>query len=306
MNVKSLNHLRELDRAGVLARAAFSFDDTRYPLAKPVLPNELALREQLFSEIRANLGLDCADESPSANARIEEVLDHELSLILSPTDERGVLEGMIPRGDLPADLYKINFAPDTVANSIVLNKRDHLRIIDAIKHADREEHVPGVIAPDGTESQLISLFYKFFPSKNPFNNFVGVVIALRESDFVLNVVQFIRIYEEKIFSGSGSLIDLLRRFAESYGANFLYNGKKTKFLWAVEKGLNKHHRIEVLPEVQRDSKGRRKEKMPDTHVFLAHSTSAEESKVLGFVINLGKYVGSLKLHNWEKDLPLHR
>lgn len=77
-----LRGLKTLTAVGVLARVALSLDRAVNPASRAVVEDEIALRREILSVARAEVGVSPDDDSPDAIEKIGDFIDREADRLL--------------------------------------------------------------------------------------------------------------------------------------------------------------------------------------------------------------------------------
>ncbi len=219
---------------GLLARAALALDLSENPAAKAVLAGELAIRQQIFAAARAQIGLSPEDDSDEAREKIGDLLDHEAELLAGPTDTQAALLRLASAGSLPPDMYEIRVLPDF--QDVPLEPEvDFDLMMATVRQPDKEQHFGP--SSDLRAPSLVSLFMRHFRTRWPFKDFFLLVVGSRDG-LILTVAQVWRIYPSLLdVSACTNLVEVLEKFAETYGAAIECEGKRGKFFLTVETPL---------------------------------------------------------------------
>ena len=243
--IDALQHLDRKTAVGVLARAALSLGGDGNPASKMIIDNEGRFRKELIAAARSQLGLSSYDNSDDALEKIGDFLDQQSDDLVGPSDMEAALRRLAESGTLPSDMYEIQIAlnvEDWSPKNYDLEKE----LIEAtIRQPDQEQHFAR--SSRVSEPSLVSLFYRQFRTKYPFKDFSLLVVASR-SGLILNVAQAWRIYPALLdTSRASSLVDVLRMFANEYGARMQWQGKSGSFFLTVEREVTKDFVIEFVP-----------------------------------------------------------
>jgi hypothetical protein len=247
--------------AGILARAALALESAGNPAAHPMLPNEDNLRAEIMQEARSQVGIGPADDGADAIERLCDYLDDQSDRLLGPDDTEAALRRLAERGNLPSDLYEVDFAIAPIVR--YLGKRFDLErrlVVTTIRSPLREQHYGR--SKSIKEPSLISLFAHRFKTKWPFKDFTMLVAAAREG-LRLDVQQAWRLYESEVDTRNAhDLVDLLRRFAAKYGSEIEVSGQRGSFFlfsetpaptsYTVRMGAGRPRTITVSQFMQRD------------------------------------------------------
>lgn len=236
--IDALYHLDSRTAVGVLARAALSLDGDGNPAAKMIIENENIVREKVIVAARTQLGISSHDDSEEARERIGDFLDQQSDNLIGPSDTDAALRRLAESGALPSDMYEIQFAPNLTDFCAAKTYDLEKELIEAtVRQPDQEQHFAQ--SPKVSEPSLVSLFYRHFRTKYQFKDF-NVLVAASRNGLVLNVAQAWRIYPALLDTGkASSLVDVLRMFANEYGANMQWQGKTGSFFLTVEQEITK-------------------------------------------------------------------
>ena len=239
--IKVLEALKPQEAAGVLADTA-SWLAFAEPAPQLVPLAEAKLQSAVLAEARFRLGITAEDASPEAIERIADLLDEESDKLLEPPETEAALYRLAERGDLPSDLYQLEFLPN-LAN--LYGKGFELEneiIAIAVKDPDMEQHY----GPNKGDRQpsMISLFLRTFRTKWPFKDFVAIVVGQR-SGFKLVVHQAWRVFTSKIdVAGLEAPIDWLRRFSEYFGKPVDVGGQTGSFFLFLDQAIPNDIKLE--------------------------------------------------------------
>lgn len=296
--ISSLSNFDNVTAAGILARAALSLEDSGNPAAENQFPDESSIRESIFKDVRINLGLSADDMSEEAIEKVGEALDEESDRLLGESNYQETLTRLSEKGELPSDLYEINIDPNI--KNFFGKKYDFEKklIEDTVKFPDQEQHYGKPKNSD--EPYLISLFTKFFPNKFPNNSFTMLVAAERRG-LALTVHQAWRIYKSKVnLEGVTDLVDMLRRFADKFGAEIKFRDQKSHFFLTAD--MPKNSPLEFKFEMaSKENEGKKRHDIVITY-FLQENPenpeNPEQRAALIVAIDRIKYRNLLKSHGW--------
>jgi len=219
--------------AGVLARAALALQVGENLDGKSIVTNEPELRAALIAEARSKLGIRPDDKSPEVIEQIGAYFDEESERLIGDIHAAAAFQRLAVRGDLPSDLYNVQIIPN-IANFFGKDfEREKALIERTVRAPTKEQHFgPPVVE---NEPHLISLFAREFKTPFPFYDFTMLVAGGRGKDRTLHVHQAWRLYQSKVdLSGTPTLVELLRRFADVYGADILLDGKRGRFFLTAQ------------------------------------------------------------------------
>jgi len=226
--IKAIQSFDPKTAAGLLARAALSLGYINSPL----IESDVELISKIVNEVRGQLGIGIDDSDPDTLQRIADFLDSESDQLLEVPDTDSAIKRLAERGELPSDLYEINFlwnVQDVYRKGFLLEKE----IIEtAIRAPTLEQHYGPSIKPH--EPSMISLFVRSFRTTWPLKDFL-VVVAAQRRGLILDVHQAWRVYPQKVnLQGVKTPVDWLRKFADSYGAEIEVQGKRGHFFLIAE------------------------------------------------------------------------
>jgi hypothetical protein len=243
--IEALEKLDKYAAVGVLARAALALESDGNPAAELRIEGEERLRSALWQEARGEVGVGLDDNRPEVIERLGKWLDDLSEQIIGPPDTRSALVRLAERGDLPSDLYQVEIVQnvlDIYGAQATLNRK---LIEDTIRSPDLEQHygLPG----EPNEPALISLFYRAFRTPWPVKDFSLLVSAQRGEGLLLHVNQAWRVYPFIVnIRGVGSdLVKTLEQFANVYGADIDYGGRKGHFFVLVNEPIPSGFSIRV-------------------------------------------------------------
>ena len=233
--IEVLRHFDARTAIGILARAALSLDGLDNPASQAILDNEMLIRRELLAAARLRAGVSDADHSPEAIEKIGDVLDLEADGLAGPFDMQAALKRLAEGGNLPTDMYDISFNPGFLEQMEDWAPFEKELIEITIRHPHQQQHFARSASPK--EPSLASLFYRRFKTKWPFKDFNLLVVASRNG-LMLEINQSWRIYSHLLDTdGSTSLVDILRRFANTYGSRIQWEGKTGSFFLTVDNPL---------------------------------------------------------------------
>jgi hypothetical protein len=247
--IEAISGLDKRTAAGVLARAALALEGEGNPAASATLDGEHALRLELIREVRNHLGVPLDDNRPETIERVGDFLDTASDELLGPPDTRSALERLSEHGTLASDLYNINIVPNIAAFHGKQFALEQQLIQRTIRTPDREQHYGPPMVPG--DPFLVSLFYKNFWTPWPAKNFAMLIAAQREK-LTLYVHQAWRLYAPLADARGIDLVDLLKRFADTYGFNVEIGGERGHFFLSTSEPLTSWARIGIRaphPEV---------------------------------------------------------
>jgi hypothetical protein len=243
--IEMLDHYDKRIAAGLLARAALALKSGESGLsASPVVENEGALRASLIAQARARLGIEPDDQSPEVIERIGSYFDEESERLIGEPHTTAAVQRLIERGDFPSDLYEVRVIPNISEFLGKAFEQERTLIERTIRMPLKEQH----FGPPTTESEpyLISLFARPFKTPFPYRDFMMLVAGQRGEKRIFQVHQAWRLYASKVpTEGSADLVDLLRRFADVYGADIEVDGRRGHFFLTAETVAPPEIRVEL-------------------------------------------------------------
>jgi hypothetical protein len=241
--IELLSSLDKNSASGVLARAALYLNDSSNPASSPILQDESALREEVISAAIAELGFNRDRLDGDAIERIGDYLDEQSEKLIGPPQTDAAIARMIESGDLPTDLYDVRIVDTMRTNLGKWYPKEEQLILKTVHDATRMQHYGPPIDPG--QPALVSLFARRFRTKYPFKDFTMLVAGHRGPGKELFVHIGWRIYDAYVSTeGAKDLVDLLRRFADTYGYEITLNGVSGRFFLTSEYVHN--NRINVV------------------------------------------------------------
>lgn len=289
--MSSLTEFDNVTALGILARTALFLEDKYNPAAFNKLPNESRLREDIIKDIREKLGISPDDSSITALDRLGDALDFECNSLIGEVDNSATLQRLADKGELPSDLYEINIGSN-IKNFFGRKYDAEKKLIEnTIRLPDSEQHYGQ--QSDTNDPFLISLFARYFPNKYPNNSFT-LLVAGQRNGVALTVNQAWRIYKDSIsLEGVTDLVDMLRRFADKFGAEIEFNGKKGNFFLTVDSPINSTLNFKV-----ENSNPKLKKHIVINYYIKKNIEASSNQASLVLAINLNEYRKLLKLHGW--------
>jgi len=227
--ISALQQFDDITAAGILARAALAIDDN--PAGSYRLPGEAELRNAVISEARLAHGLDPDDRTPKTLEQLGDILDFERETLIAPTNANAALERLSERGHLPSDLFKIEIIPNISNFHGRKYPAEEKIIAETVRSPDREQHYGPPARPE--EPFLISLFAREYRNKFPLRTFTMLVAGQRKG-LSLAVHQAWRVYPSEVnLEGTSSLVDMLQRFSDSFGAEIQIGNQRGHFILAA-------------------------------------------------------------------------
>jgi len=205
---------------GMLARTSFYL--TGDPVIKTFKPieNEEFIRNDIIAEICSNLNIPAVSDNKQA---IIDYLDDELykSTRLDEKTEKDVLIKLSARGELPTDLYTVQWQDDAIVNKFKdLRNRDQNLITNTIK-------IPDLSYNFGL-NYGVSIFAKFYKEKYDYHSFFILVVGKREG--LIFTVDQVWWLQNDLLTGHtfSDALELLQYFVENFGVEVNCQGKTSK------------------------------------------------------------------------------
>ncbi len=229
--------------AGILARAVLEAQSGQGS-QDSIVENERALRTALIVQARAKLGFQQGDESPEVIDKIGSYLENESERLAGEPRVALAFERLIERGDLPSDLYQIRIIPNLSHFFGKEYPREKTLIERTIRSPDSEQHFGA--GDDTGGPRLVSLFARHFKTPFEARDFTMLVAGQRGKGQVLDVHMAWRLYPSRVdFSDAGDLVDLLRSFADAYGADIKLDGQKGRFFLTTSEYVPESVRVDL-------------------------------------------------------------
>jgi hypothetical protein len=290
--ISSLREFDNITAAGILARAALSLEDECNPAAANKFPNESFIRENIIKDVRINLGISPDDMSITALDKLGDALDSECNALLEEPNTDETLQRLADKGELPSDLYNININQNIIK---FFGKKYDLEkdfIEKTVWFPDKEQHYGQPQKDD--DPFLISLFSKYFPNKYKNNSFTMLVTGQRNG-LSLTITQALRFYTDSIsLEGVTDLIDMLRRFADKFGAEIEFYGKKGHFFLTTDIP----HGLPLKFNITNNNNKVKISKIAITYYIQKKPFDIPQQAALVVAIDLIKYKELLKSHGW--------
>jgi hypothetical protein len=228
--------------AGILARAVLEAQ-TGQEYRDSIVENERALRTALIVQARAKLGFKQDDESPEVIDKIGSYLESESERLADEPRVESAFERLIARGDLPSDLYQIRIIPNIAGFFGKEYPREKTLIERTIRSPDSEQHFG---AGDDTRGpRLVSLFARNFKTPFEARDFTMLVAGQRGKGQLLDVHMAWRLYPLRVdFTDATDLVELLRRFADIYGADIRLDGQRGRFFLSTSEHVPESVRVD--------------------------------------------------------------
>jgi hypothetical protein len=285
-----MNELDALPRqhaAAILSRAALDIETGGLnPAAFPTTPYEASIRERLIERLKSSFESTNDDNKTDLNEWILQRLDEATSELDPSQDEPAALERLILNAALPSDVYDVTFEQQAEAELFPMlppNEREH--VLEVIRSPGYEEDFGPSITPNAPSP--VSLFGRWYDLGRPRDRFLLVVIGSRRENRRISVHHFWRIYPIDInICACKTLVDVIERFAEKYGADLEIAGWRGHFL-----------RYMALPELSwklnlPNQKGRR----VMVFVVTRHPTPQTTEFAFAIGVDLNAYFSDVKNH----------
>jgi hypothetical protein len=229
--------------AGILARAVLEAQ-TGQEYRDSIVENERALRTALIVQARAKLGFKQDDESPEVIDKIGSYLESESERLANEPRVASAFERLIARGDLPSDLYQIRIIPNIAWFFGKEYLREKALIERTIRSPNSEQHFG---AGDDTQGpRLVSLFARHFKTPFTARDFTMLVAGQRGRGQALDVHMAWRLYPSRVdFADAADLVELLRRFADRYGADIKLDGQRGRFFLTTSEYVPDSVKVDV-------------------------------------------------------------
>ena len=293
--------LEDFDRitaAGILARAAVYIEDGDNPAGALKLPGEGAIREALFAEVRRVHGIAANDQSPKTLERVGDALDIKRDSLFVSFDSRPVLLRLSNKGELPSDLYQIEIIEPIGQFHGRKFLREKELIERTVRLPDQEQHYGPPETPE--EPFLISLFAKAIPNQYPLRSFT-MLVAGQRNGLVLNVHQAWRIYPTIVnLDGISSLVEILSRFADVFGAEIQVGDQKGHFIRVANLPKNEELRTTFNISIPILVPGKKSVNRTITVTSFVQRNPLGETNQAALIIgiDLNRYRDVLASHGW--------
>lgn len=297
MMIPSLARFDRYTAAGILARAAMALDDEDNPAAAPKLDGESSIRAAVLADARRILGISPDDHTPQTLEQVGDALDAERDALIGSSDNEVALKRLAEKGELPSDLFEIRVIPNIQDFFGKKYSREKELIEETIRAPEKEQHYGAPEKPD--DPFLISLFAKTIPDQFPYRTFTMLVVGQRRG-LVLDVHQAWRIYPSSVnLEGAKDLVEILRRFADAFGAEIQIGDKKGKFILAAD--LPKGQPVKMSFSVEPEKLASRPSKTREITIscFTQQNPLGETTQAaLAVGVDLDRYRKVLKSYGW--------
>jgi hypothetical protein len=286
--------------AGILARAALALQSGESEFSSSssssVVDNEAALRGALIAEARNTLGIGAEDRSPAVIERIGDYFDSQAEGLIGEPHVEDAFHRLIDRGDFPSDLYEIHIVSN-IQNFFGSDFEREKKLIErTVRAPTREQHFGPPSKPNAP--YLISLFAREFKTPYPARDFTMLVAGQRDHERRLGVHQAWRLYSARVdVRGATDLVELLRRFADVYGAEIILDGKRDRFFLTSETPIPS--RIDFAFGRHKKVGKERREEVTVTQFSQVDPVSRRMHAALVVAIDLNRYRETLR--NYDSD-----
>ncbi len=295
--IHTLRNFDNITAAGILARAAIALEDSINPAGTYEVPDEGAIRSNLLTELRQNIGINIEDRSARALELLSSALDAERENLLPASEPDEALKALARKGALPSDLYQISIDQGIANYHGAKFGKERQLIEQTVRSPGREQN----FGPSEQDSSfLVSLFARYFPNIFPNRSFTMLLVCQRH-ELNLVVHQAWRIYPDSIeLRGAETLVDMLERFAEKYGVEVELGDQRGHFIRTAKIPKNQSVTTTIkLPKERRRGAGRTR-KLGVVVTSLVQASPLDESNqiALAIAIDLYKYKHYLKAHGY--------
>lgn len=297
-----LSSLKKIDQrtaVGILSRAALFIEDRYNPEVAYKFDGEAAIREAVLHEVMQRIGIQSLEVPPELLERLGDILDDESESLIGDPDPEPALENLGREGVLPSDLYQVQIIPNISEFHGDKFPQEEGFIRETVARPDKEQHYGPQSEPG--EPVLISLFAKRFVHKFPIRSFTMLVAGQRNGT-VLVVHQAWRIYDDMVnLTGINSLVEMLERFSDAFGAEFEFEGRSGHFILNTEvpkgqRDLKIEFKTDHMHKAWRGNQA--ENKITISHFTLENQQNREKSASLIVAIDLARYGSVLKSRRW--------
>jgi hypothetical protein len=256
----------------------------------------------VISEIRGHLRISAGDQSFTSRSRVYSFLSEEISnAILTREAVSNVRYRLGDRGELHPSQYEVRFISGESVEGFEAAGNRKSNIVDAITHPDNTLHVKPKYLSEGRDPHL-TISIKHITAKRADDRFTLLVLGVRQGA-VLYVSSVYRVYHSEVnLIDMNDPLEVVRSFADDYGAKFSLGGKVAKLMVnedvRLERSIDRRNPLPENVKIVGWSKG-------DVHsiVIAGGETKIKGAGdeyigevVLGFVVDLNKYVAALRRH----------
>lgn len=297
--LSSLERFDQRTAVGILARAALFIEDKDNPEVAYKIEGEAAIRDAVLREAMQRIGIQSLEETPEVLEKLSDMLDEESDALIGDADPEIALKSLGTEGSLPSDLFQVQIIPNISEFHGDKFSEEERFIREAVARPDKEQHF-GPLSQSG-EPALISLFAKKFAHKFPIRSFTMLVAGQRNGT-VLNVHQAWRIYDDKVnLAGTDSLVEMLERFSDAFGAEVEVGEKKGNFILNTEVPKNQREwKIKFNNVGKRKAKpsNQGEKKITVSCFYTDNQSNKEKNASLIVAIDLKRYGDVLKSRRW--------
>lgn len=264
--------------------------------------NDPEFVEAILSEIRARLRVRKGDQSVKTQSQIYAFLSQEISEATLTREAINKVESRLgDRGDLHPSRYEIRFTGGALERiEATGNRRGN--VIEAVTHPDQVVHLKAKYLSEEYDPRL-TFSIKSVTTKRAEDRFILFVYSHRVGKF-LYVAGAFRIYLSDVqVDDPSDPIDVVRSFANSFGANFQLGDKVSKFML--------HETVALKHEPNKDDALRKDMKVLDAltghhygsviisgkSVIRGGSNEVVIEVILGLMLDIDKYLAYLRRHH---------
>jgi hypothetical protein len=249
----------------------------------------------VLTEIRDRLRLPQGDNSIMTQSLIYSFLSEEISrAALANVDLNELRSRLGNKGELHPSQYEVRFRDNFSVLEYLGIRKSHAA--QAVTHPDQTTNVKAKYLP---EDPHVTISIKTVTGKRIEDKFILLVISERKGQ-VQEVGFAVRVYLSDVdLSDVSEPLDVLREFNNSFGSPFRYGEVKSIFMHneivRVGNRVADPNLVELLDGAKR--KGRAPVLISGPTRLRGKDNEILSEVVLGFVVNIPKYVKMLRKHN---------
>ena len=253
--------------------------------SEKILERELALQDEVLTEVRQRLKLHDDEEFEKSKGRVYEFLAGEMVEIAFLTvDEDVVKQRVGQKGLLRSDLYEIHFTQFYEENFPQFGiRKAHVR--ETVHNPDEVEHL--LRQKDG-EFDAISIFLKAIPRSEP----QSLLVIAKRKGFEQHISWALKVYHSDVdLSTAHTPVDVWKAFANSYGLEMKVGATKGKFILYERIPAEGNKEIELVTGKLPESKN-----FINSLVFRKNANPPSFDVALAFSLDVEKYKADLRKH----------
>lgn len=256
----------------------------------------------VLSEIRSRLRVREGDQSVKTQSQIYAFISKEISKATLTQEAANNVESRLGnRGELHPSRYEVRFAGSTLERLEATGNRGS-NVIEVVRHPDQVIHLKAKYVPEEHDPH-VTISIKSIATKRAEDGFILFVYSIR-SGKVQYIAGGFRLYPSDVkVDDPSDPIDVVRSFANNFGATFHLGGKDSKFMLHEVITVDRYFSSQSSATQQ----VRLLDRLPGHHyasVFLGGPSTVSGADgeiiyevILGFVFDQTKYLADLRRHH---------